>query len=726
MTATNNYLTNEFRQVFRNLDCTERVRTINIEEWVKYCKHAGATVLILDIKNYCVLYDSAFLPKHPVLGKRDLAAELASAAKKHGLKYGFYYSAPCQNDCLAGLHDDWQQRTPEGTLEATNWRSRAFFCPNNPGFSRLLASTMREITDKYRPHCYYFDNCTMGHSACYCDQCKAKYLRETGKPMPLTPDWDSPDWHELLRWRRGELEQWIRLLHDAIKGVDPRVAIIGNTGAYPFVGWQPAYSPAMCRYLDYPGLELFPGIGSVTFYATYGEALTWGLSAERALKNGGLANAYTWLGVGTPKAEAVTHYNLTLAAGGMPCLQESCKYLPALLRRVKQTEPYLKDMVSGADIALHYSFLAQESYYRPANKAEDKPFFSEVQGLYKALLNSHLPTEVIHDDWVEQLELQDFRTIVLPNIAHLKPEARRRLQAYVEAGGTVLATMETGLRDELGRRQGRELLWEGSGLTFLDDIVTPTPQMVHYPKPTGCEVEDDIPATPDQFLVFKSSREVKHWLGEDMDLGKRPDGTETRERYGFAGVPSCHLPVKAVEIKADKNWETLVSFRFRRDKAKGWIDCPAIVTRKYGRGRIVYANFQLGTLTSSGLYWLTGLLGHPWWRHLTAQLVAQASGLPAVRITAPTCVKFFLWRQPARQRYVIHLVNELSSAGLRDAQREDLVPVPVTARIALPGLRQVRAVIGGKGCVIKRAGRHWTVTHPGVAERLVLACQVDG
>ncbi len=144
-----------------------------------------------------------------------------------------------------------------------------------------MAGAVREITQKYRPHCFYFDNCTMGHSACYCDRCKAKYVSETGKPMPLKPDWDSPDWHELLNWRRSQLEQWIRLLHDAIKGVDPQVGIIGNTAAYPFLGWQPAYSPAQCRWLDYSGLEFFPGVGAA-HSATYGEALVWGLSAERA------------------------------------------------------------------------------------------------------------------------------------------------------------------------------------------------------------------------------------------------------------------------------------------------------------------------------------------------------------------------------------------------------------------------------------------------------------
>ena len=400
-----------------------------------------------------------------------------------------------------------------------------------------------------------------------------------------------------------------------------------------------------------------------------------------------MTNAYAWFSPAVVKAEAVTHFNLTLAAGGMPCLQENCNHVPALMRRVKQTEPYLVDMVPAADIALHYSMTANESYYRPST-AEDKAFFAECQGVYKALLNSHLPAEVIHDDWLEQRDLGSFRTVVLPNSVCLKPEVKRKLQAYVEAGGSVLATMETGLRDECGRRQGGELLWLESGLTFQGDIETPAPKFVMYPQPTGCEVEDDIPATPDQYLVFKNSREWKNWLGEDIDLGRRPDGVEAREGVQFAGVPSCHLPVKAVEIKADKNWETLVTVRFRRDKAAGWIECPAVVSRHCGRGRVVYANFQLGALTANGPMWMPALRGHPWWRHLTAQLVEKASGLPPVRITAPTCVKYFLWRQPARGRYVIHLVNELSSVGMRDVQREDHLPVPVKAKISLPGLHR--------------------------------------
>jgi hypothetical protein len=357
------------------------------------------------------------------------------------------------------------------------------------------------------------------------------------------------------------------------------------------------------------------------------------------------------------------------------------------------------------------------------NHAQSEPFFAECQGLFKALLNSHIPVEIVHDDWLAELDIARFRTIILPNSVCLKPETRKRLVEYVENGGTILATMETGLRDQCGRRQGTDLLWLESGLTFKGDIVTPNPMFACYPNPTGCEVEDNIPAVPDQYLVFCAPAEAKAWIGEENSLDGRHEGIEAREGAQLPGVPSCHLPTKAVEIAADRNWEVLAKLRFRRDKAKGWEECPAVVRRRLGRGCVTYVNFQLGTLTSAAGFPLPGLIGHPWWRRLTAKLVEQTSGRTWVRVQAPTCVKCFVWRQPSRKRYVIHLVNELSSSGMLSAQREDHVPVSAKVRITLPGLRSVKAAIGGKGCRINRSGRQWLVAHSGIVERFVLVCQ---
>jgi hypothetical protein len=49
--------------------------------------------------------------------------------------------------------------------------------------------------------------------------------------------------------------------------------------------------------------------------------------------------------------------------------------------------------------------------------------------------------------------------------------------------------------------------------------------------------------------------------------------------------------------------------------------------------------------------------------------------------------------------------------------------VPAKVTIKLPGLRSVKAAIGGRGCRIERSGRQWLVTHSGIVERLVLVCK---
>jgi uncharacterized lipoprotein YddW (UPF0748 family) len=709
------YLDNEFRQVFRNLNATERLRKVDVARWVKYLKDAGAGTVYMDFKTSgYALYDSKLLPKDPVLGQRDLGAELARACRRHGLKYCAYLE-PSQFESLARGHDDWQQRTVDGGLEAVNRGSaRTVFCWNS-GYRDLFAAVLREIARTYRPHGFYIDGIIFGFSACFCATCKALFKEATGHELPLNPDWKSPVWHAYLDWRRGRIEDISRVMGEAVHAVDPRIAVVWNCG-YFNKGWYDAQSPAQAQWLDFASVEILPTgsgwrVGDHKY--TYGESLVWGTAANRSLKYGKLTNNYTYLVPTTRLAEAVTSYDLMMAAGGTPCPQEHVRFLPQLLRRVRQIEPYLVDMQSAADVALHFSTAAHNAYYQPDDHGRDRPFFAELQGVFKALLNSHVPVEVIHDDWLECGDLTPFRTVILPNSVCLSATAIGRLQSYVESGGTIVATLETGLRDRVGNRQDTELLWPGSGLRFKGDIVTPKPRWWEWQPDGAFRFEDNIPAEPDQYLVFQDS--MKGWIGEDIRLGKRPDGVETREGLQFEGVPSCQLPTPAVEVGADRNWKTLLTLRFRRDKQKGWGDGPAVLVRNWGRGRIVYANFQVGTPTSRS--------GHPWWRRLMARLVEEASGKPKVRVRAPICVKLFVWRQPARNRTLIHLVNELSSAGQREVEREDHIPVPVTVKIALPSVTSVKAALGGRGCTITRAGRGWTVQIPALAERAVLVCE---
>ena len=94
------YLEQEYRQMFRNLMFPERMKNMDVEKWVAYCKGCGATSVFLDAKSQAyVYYDSAILQKDPILGERDLVAEFKAAAERNGLKWGVYI-APREIDSM--------------------------------------------------------------------------------------------------------------------------------------------------------------------------------------------------------------------------------------------------------------------------------------------------------------------------------------------------------------------------------------------------------------------------------------------------------------------------------------------------------------------------------------------------------------------------------------------------------------------------------------------------
>src|SRR5262249_29116971 len=74
-------------------------------------------------------------------------------------------------------------------------------------------------------------------------------------------------------------------------------------------------------------------------------------------------------------------------------------------------------------------------------------------GWYQALIEARIPFEMVHDRLLDAEHVGQFRTLILPNIAALSDEQCRQLRAFVERGGSLVATYETSLYDEWGARR---------------------------------------------------------------------------------------------------------------------------------------------------------------------------------------------------------------------------------------------------------------------------------
>ncbi len=72
-------------------------------------------------------------------------------------------------------------------------------------------------------------------------------------------------------------------------------------------------------------------------------------------------------------------------------------------------------------------------------------------GMYHALVEQRLPFEMVNDRLLDAEHLRAFKLLILPNIAALSDAQCAQLRAFVDGGGSLVATFETSLYDEEGR-----------------------------------------------------------------------------------------------------------------------------------------------------------------------------------------------------------------------------------------------------------------------------------
>ncbi len=71
-----------------------------------------------------------------------------------------------------------------------------------------------------------------------------------------------------------------------------------------------------------------------------------------------------------------------------------------------------------------------------------------MDGLYYALLEGRFLFDFVHEEKLDPEHLKKYSALILPNTALLSDQQCRQLRAYVDAGGSLLATFETSLYDE--------------------------------------------------------------------------------------------------------------------------------------------------------------------------------------------------------------------------------------------------------------------------------------
>jgi len=281
-------------------------------------------------------------------------------------------------------------------------------------------------------------------------------------------------------------------------------------------------------------------------------------------------------------------------------------------------------------------------FYTPPGEGGMAQF---IDGLYYALIEGRFMFDFVHEDDLGAETVGKYSALLLPNIAWLSDAQCAQLRAYVAAGGSLMASFETGMFDERGIRRGKSGVADLFGIDSMGEVAGP--------KGNG----------------FYARIESQHEILRGFDDTEWIPGGAYRLPVKAAG------PMVLSVIPAHTAYPPELSY-VPFDST----DETAVVVRDNGRSRLLYfpgdieraswrsGHTDLGRLLQNSIRWLTG-------------------GSQPVTVEGDGVVECFAWETPVG--FAVHLVNYTNPNMHKGWLRRHYPIGEQQVRMALPAGRSV-------------------------------------
>ena len=422
----------------------------NVEEWADYWASAKVEAVALSVSSAIAFYPTniPFFRRSPYLNGRDLFGDCLKAAKDRGIRVYGRLSPDVQwlDPKLLEVHPLWFRRDKDGNLLSPA-PDIAFTCQFSGQFSEFHPAIMRELNARYDLDGMYMNGWpTM--QVCYCETC-----RKIGDPQ-------SKAYKDAL-------------MASAVNLINRYKSIVAEKNPNGF------YSCNLGGGLKENGLDQWALTRTAQWYTADNQARqgvvapVWQdaqqvkfarcLMGDRAVAADTASYSRTgrimWRNVAEEPAEVECRMAQTSAAGGIiwyhwlgleQGFKEDRRWQKLgrdFMSWQASHDKHFHNVQSLAKVAVLVAPKSTNMYSAPSD--EDKT--DSIEGMYAVLVEARIPFEFIHEEDLSRESLSRYEALLLPNIALLSDAQCRVLEQFVERGGSLLATFETGLYDESGK-----------------------------------------------------------------------------------------------------------------------------------------------------------------------------------------------------------------------------------------------------------------------------------
>ena len=432
-----------------------------------------------------------------------LIPEFVRRCREDGLRVAFYTSLTNINwKSMFNEQpeaEDWIMRYQDGTPALYGGNPERYMgCLNNPGWRQHLKDQIRAAVE-YDADALFYDNCFIpsvltgsreegvGKAwACYCDACGKlleSYTEETlgwKCALPIQPDWDDPVWQAFIKFRDKSFVNAVRMVVDYAHELKPDIVVYPNV-CPPWFSGGGAKGSATNQVSKVVDLLLFEKRGTTRLDTPpeagrgtrrpitaavdwkYGAALK-GTPVWYRMNAPGGNHDYTPDQVRIGMAEASSfggaYHNIfaTVLAGD----KEKAEGVKGHYAFLEQNQQYYSGVRPVADVAILVS-MSTINWYLPDNVAQGGELPVSIQGFAQALVELHIPFNVVTDEDMAKREL-DYRVLVLPNVACMSDQQAQAVARFVERGGSLVASSDTSLYDDDYRIRNDHALAEVFGV----------------------------------------------------------------------------------------------------------------------------------------------------------------------------------------------------------------------------------------------------------------------
>ena len=423
---------------------------LDVNEWADYWAGAKVDAVFVSVTGILAFYQTKvpFHRKGKYLGDRDFFGECCAAAKKRGIRVVARMSPDLNWEDAVQAHPEWFQRDTSGNAVHHNEDPRLFrTCMFSTYMTDYMPAIMREVNSLYDVDAMYTNGWPPIGSFpnCHCDVCRAL------PPSGTVEYWDKFNQRSIYLWK----------LYDSIAKDKKRENFyFGNLGGAIRCSVDLVKLGEVCDWFQCDN----QGRGG-------DDTPIWGCSLQgrvcNAVLDGKMATNVTgawstgavrWRNVYKSQPEEQMWYDETLASGMVPYHQfigsekDDRRWLPPTQKYFQWMARHDAHFVNKRSIANIGVVMGQRThlFYRPPRGAAMREY---MDGLYLALLEGRFLFDFVHEDKLAPADLAKYTALLLPNTALLSDEQCRQLRAYVDGGGSLLATYETSLYNERNQRR---------------------------------------------------------------------------------------------------------------------------------------------------------------------------------------------------------------------------------------------------------------------------------